>query len=272
MEMNSKLDIPPEPTSNAFDAPERVMSERILSQIWIDRDSALPMYQQLEEQLEMLITSGTWDAKEPLPSETLLAERLQISVMTVRQAMGRLVNKGLIYRAKGRGTFIMPQPMECQLQQLASFSEDMRARDLSTASQTLVFKTVVAPSIVAVRLNLEPGTTVLRIKRLRLVRDRPVALHDAYVPWVDLDRNALENLGSLYVLLEQKGVELMEAEETLEATVADEEVARLLDASPGAPLLKITRLTLGRNRTPVELLIALYRADFCRYAVTRRKM
>jgi GntR family transcriptional regulator len=249
-----------------------VMSDRIISQIWIDRDSALPIYQQLEEQLERLIAHGTWDAKESLPSETLLAERLHISVMTVRQAMGRLVDKGLIYRTKGRGTFVMPQPLECQSQQLKSFSEDMRARDLSSASQTLIFKTVVAPSIVAARLKLEKGTTVQRIKRLRLVRDRPVALHDAYVPWLDLDRNALEHLGSLYVLLEQRGVELMEAKETLEATIADREVARLLHTWPGAPLLKITRLTVDRDRTPVELLIALCRADFCRHAVTRRKI
>jgi len=247
------------------------MTEQILSQIWIDKESSIPIYQQLEEQLEKLIISGTWSLKEPLPSETLLAERLQISVMTVRQAVSQLVNKGLIYREKGRGTFIMPQPMERQLQRLESFSEDMRARDLPASSQTLIFKVVPAPSIVAVRLGLEPGANVLRLKRLRLVEDRPVALHDAYINRLDLRRDALENIGSLYVLLEQKGIELMEAEETLEATLADEDVATLLDAPRGAPLLKVTRLTWDRDRTPVELVIALYRADFYRYAVRLRR-
>jgi GntR family transcriptional regulator len=248
-----------------------MMAERILSLLWINRDSSIPIYQQLEEQVEKLIADGTWHLKEPLPSETLLAERLQISVMTVRQAMSQLVNRGLIYREKGRGTFIMPQPMERQLQRLESFSEDMRARELPASSQTLVFKIVPAPSIVAARLGLEPATSILRIKRLRLVENRPVALHDAYVNRLDLERATLENIGSLYVLLEQKGIELMEAEETLEAIVADEEVARLLDAAHGAPLLKVTRLTWDRSRNPVEMVIALYRADFYRYAVRLRR-
>ena len=247
------------------------MAERILSQIWVDKDASLPIYQQLEEQLERLILDGTWHPKEPLPSETLLAERLQISVMTVRQAMSQLVNRGLIYREKGRGTFVMPQPMERQLQRLESFSEDMRARELAASSHTLVFKAVASPSIVAFRLGLEPGVHVLRIKRLRLVENRPVALHDAYVNRLDLQRDALENIGSLYVLLEQKGIELMEAEETLEAILADEEVAGLLEISRGAPLLKVTRLTWDRDRNPIELVIALYRADFYRYAVRLRR-
>jgi GntR family transcriptional regulator len=247
------------------------MTEQVLSQIWIDKDASLPIYQQLEEQLEKLIFKGTWHLKEPLPSETLLAERLQISVMTVRQAMSQLVNKGLIYREKGRGTFVMPQPMERQLQRLESFSEDMRARDLPASSQTLVYKVVAPPSIVAVRLGLEPGTHVLRVKRLRIVDNRPVALHDAYVNRLDLHRDALENIGSLYVLLEQKGIELLEAEETLEAILADEEVAGLLDIPHGAPLLKVTRLTWDRDRTPIELVFAFYRADFYRYAVRLRR-
>jgi GntR family transcriptional regulator len=86
-----------------------------------------------------------------------------------------------------------------------------------------------------------------------------------------LHRDALENIGSLYVLLEQKGIELLEAEETLEAILADEEVAGLLDIPHGAPLLKVTRLTWDRDRTPIELVIALYRADFYRYAVRLRR-
>lgn len=247
------------------------MTERILSQIRVDKDSSVPIYQQLEEQIEELIRSGTWQAKEPLPSETLLAERLQISVMTVRQAMAQLVNKGLIYREKGRGTFILPQPMVRQLQGLESFSEDMRARHLNASSETLAFNVIPVPPAVASRLGVRPGANILRIKRLRLVEKHPVALHDAYVSQLDLERDALENTGSLYDVLEQKGIELAEAEETLEATVADEEVARLLNIKQGVPLLKVTRLTWDRDHNPVELVIALYRADFYRYSVRLRR-
>ncbi len=87
------------------------MNDDLLAQIQINKNSAIPIYRQLEEQVEQSIKDGTWQPGSALPSETALAARFRISVMTVRQAMSHLVNKGLIYREKGRGTFIAPLPL-----------------------------------------------------------------------------------------------------------------------------------------------------------------
>ncbi|MCD4685538.1 MAG: GntR family transcriptional regulator [Anaerolineae bacterium] len=247
------------------------MSDHILSQLRVDRASSVPMYQQIQQQLEDLINAGMWRLKEPLPSETALAEKLQISVMTVRQAMAQLVNKGLIYREKGRGTFVMPQPLDHHLQRLESFSEDMQARNMRPASETLVFEYVPVPDLIAPRLDLAPGTEVLHLKRLRLVDTRPVAVHDAYVNRTGITRDELEQRGSLYQVLEQLGVEMLEGDETLEAVTADPPLAGLLETRPGAPILKATRLTWDRSHTPLEHVVALYRADFYRYTVRLRR-
>ena len=83
------------------------MTKDILDRIHIVRHSPVPIYHQLQEQLEQLIVNGVWRPKEPLPSDNALAQALEISVMTVRQAMGQLVTAGLIYREKGRGTYSM---------------------------------------------------------------------------------------------------------------------------------------------------------------------
>lgn len=247
------------------------MSDRILSQLKIDREYAIPIYQQLQDQLEQLIVSGTWRPKDPLPSETALAQRLSISVMTVRQAMAQLVNKGLIYREKGRGTFVTPQPLDHHLQRLESFSEDMRARSMTPSSRILGFNVIPAPESVAMELEMPPGKNVLHIRRLRLVEDRPVALHDAYLSRIDLQREDLAAVGSLYTLLEQNGVELMEAKETLEAITADGEQAVLLQVRRGDPLLRAMRISWDRNHQPIETVYAVYRADFYRYTVWLRR-
>lgn len=243
------------------------MNDQIISHLRIRKDVAVPIYQQLQQQLERLILDGTWQLKEPLPSETALAEQLRISVMTVRQAMAQLVNKGLVYREKGRGTFVTPQPLDHHLQRLESFSEDMRARTMTPSAQTLLFETVPVPLRIAPRLGVEPGAPVLHLKRLRLVDERPVALHDAYISRTDLQRDRLEALGSLYAALEQLGITLMEADETLEAIATDIELSRLLEVRTGAPLLKATRLTWDSDHTPIEHVVAYYRADFYRYTV-----
>ena len=67
------------------------MPKNILAQISISKDARIPIYQQLESQLESLIVNGTWRLRDPLPSETLLARRWD-QRHDRRQAMW-LVNK-----------------------------------------------------------------------------------------------------------------------------------------------------------------------------------
>ena len=247
------------------------MTEPITSRLRIVRRSGVPIYQQLQQQLEDLIVNGAWQPRQPLPSETELADGLGISVMTVRQAMAQLVNKGLIYRQKGRGTFVAPRPLEQTLQHLESFSEGMRARGWRPAAQTLLCEVVPAPGQVAADLALVVGTPVLHLRRLRLADGLPVALHDAYVTRIDITRAELDAIGSLYALLERRGIELCEASEVLEAVVADTLTAELLGVRRGAPLLRVTRITWDHNRIPIEAITAFYRADMYRYSVTLRR-
>lgn len=250
---------------------KRTMADSILSQIKIDRRSPIPIYQQLQDQFETLILKDVWSAREPLPSETTLASELHISTMTVRQAMTRLVNKGLIYREQGRGTFVSPQPFEHPLHRLESFTEDMRARAMQPGAHILAFEAVPASETIAALLALAPGTPVLRVKRLRTAEGHPVALHDAYVISTDLRRETLEEVQSLYTALERMGHSLVEAKETLEATAADEEMAALLEIPAGEPLLKATRVSWDDTHTPVEVVYAYYRANFYRYTVWLRR-
>lgn len=247
------------------------MSDDILSRLRIDRHSQIPVYRQLHAQLERFIVNGAWRPHDPLPSENALAAALGISVMTVRQGMGLLVAAGLVYREKGRGTFVIPRPLDHHLQRLEGFSEDMGARGLTPSSQVLAFESVPAPDAVQDRFGLEPGIPVLHIKRLRLVDNRPVAVHDAYINHLNITRGELEAAGSLYDVLERQGVQLMEADETLEAIAADKETAALLQIEHGAPLLKASRLTWDHAHNPVELVFAVYRGDFYRYAVRLRR-
>lgn len=72
----------------------------------IDKQSPIPIYYQIMEQLKAQIKSGELLPDMPLPSEREYAEQFGISRMTVRQALSNLVNEGFLYRLKGRGTFV----------------------------------------------------------------------------------------------------------------------------------------------------------------------
>ncbi len=237
----------------------------------IERASAVPIYYQIQQHFRDLIESGRLRPGDALPPESLLASRLGVSKMTVRQAMRELEVAGLITRSRGRGTFVAFPRMRHELRRLTGFTEDVSARGMVPGAQVLFFGEVPASSDVAGPLGLDPGARVLRVRRLRLADGKPAALHDSYLRGVRVDRQALERSGSLYALLEAQGVRLAEAEETIEAVAATRQEARWLGLKAGAPLLLVSRTVYAETGQPVEFVRALYRADFYRYSVRLRR-
>jgi GntR family transcriptional regulator len=75
----------------------------------IDRAVPIPYYYQLEVLLRDQIARGRWKAAQRVPSEKQLCERYGVSRTTVRQAVGNLVQQGLLYHLKGKGTFVGPR-------------------------------------------------------------------------------------------------------------------------------------------------------------------
>jgi hypothetical protein len=76
----------------------------------IDRATPIPYYYQLEGLLRQEIRSGRWAPGEPILSEKQLGVRYGVSRTTVRQAVARLVQDGLLYHVKGKGTFVARRP------------------------------------------------------------------------------------------------------------------------------------------------------------------
>ncbi len=64
------------------------------------------LYYQLKLHIESQIRSGAWQPGDQVSSESTLGEKFQVSRTTVRQALGELVNQGLLTRTQGKGTFI----------------------------------------------------------------------------------------------------------------------------------------------------------------------
>ena len=72
----------------------------------INRSSKLPLYHQLYEIVRGDILGKKWQPGDMLPPESELIDTYQVSRTTVRQVLDMLVNEGLIYRQRGRGTFV----------------------------------------------------------------------------------------------------------------------------------------------------------------------
>lgn len=233
--------------------------------IEIRKDSPIPLYFQLQTGIAALIESGVLRPGECLPSENVLARQYNISPMTVRQAMSELVSYGYVHRQRGRGTFVSTRRMEHPLDQLVSFSEDMRARGMSPSSQILLFEQIMPPGELAAHIQLPADTLLTRVKRLRFANGESVGIHDSYLHNVSLTANELKHNHSLYALLAEKGIQLGEGEDMIEAVAATKEAAHLLNVKPGAPLLRTTRFAWDSHGQFVEYVVALYHANLYQY-------
>ena len=237
----------------------------------IDPYAAVPKYYQLASILRQQIDNGEWQPREPIPSERQLEVIYGVSRTTIREAIDYLTRQGYLYREHGRGTFVSPPKLQKALMELTSFSEDLMKRGIHPGQIIREISTVIPPASILQRLELAPGTPMLRLERIRLGNDVPIGLQISYLvlePGQSITRAEMEEAGSLYKLLQEKfHIIPSEADETLEVTVATKEEAELLQIEEGAPLLLSERVLFAQNRRPVEYVKILYRGDRYQYYV-----
>ncbi len=231
----------------------------------IDPGSPVPLYYQLAMAIERAIDSGELPAGSRLDNELDLARTLALSRPTVRQALGYLVDRRRLVRRRGIGTIVLPAAVRRPVG-LTSLFDDLVRSGRRPATRVLTLEVARCPRESALALDLEPGTAITHVRRLRLVDDEPLALMENYLPPPPLqtDRRQLEETG-LYRLLAASGIVPRIASQSVTARPAGSEEARLLHVSPGAPLLALRRVSYDATGHAIELASHAYVGE--RYAI-----
>lgn len=214
--------------------------------------AALPAYQQIEQALSAEI--ARLQPGDLILTEQQLCARFGVSRMTVRAGVARLVERGLLHRIRGRGTFVSRPPVHRQSGRLLSFSQDMHARGLTPSSRILEIGQHKASPEASRQLELEPRARAVMIKRQRLGDEIPMAVETALlipecaaVLGVDLEH------GSLHHALAELGHAPTSARGAISPQAASDEDATTLDIAPGTPLIVESRLVFDANDVPIEL-------------------
>ena len=228
----------------------------------LDRTSPIPLYFQIAENLKQAIEDGTLKPGERLDNELDLTERLGVSRPTVRQAVQRLVEQGLVVRRRGLGTVVVV-PRILRSVALTSLYDDLSADRRHPATTVLAASEIVADDELASVLALSAGAAVLSVERLRLADGTPLAIMHNYLPAGLLKgrtEDALEKTG-LYELLRSQGVELRAGQQIIGARHATAREAKLLQVPRTATVLTMTRTTFDSAGRPVEHGSHAYLAD-----------
>jgi GntR family transcriptional regulator len=144
--------------------------------------SDAPVHVQIEEQLAERIASGELHTGERLPPERDLARDLNVSRMTVRQALSSLAARGLVERGVGRGTFVAGRKVDHDLTRVAGFSEQLARQGMKPGAEIMDVSETPAGWRISAALEIAPTAPVVRIQRLRLADGVPMALEDSWFP------------------------------------------------------------------------------------------
>ncbi|MCI2265019.1 GntR family transcriptional regulator [Sediminivirga luteola] len=237
-----------------------------------ERESASALHAQIEEWLSELIESGRLKTDARLPNERALAQQLQISRMTLRQALQTLESRGLIRRAPGRhgGAFIAAPPIAVDLTGLPGLALQIQQSDHRPGSLVRTARTQPAGHRAAAALGLNADDQVCFVDRIRLADEQPVAIERSSFPAALLPGFLEQDLeGSLYKVLSGYGLAPATAEEQLVPVLAGSD-ADALGVSASRPLLLRIRVARAKDGTPVEYSRDLFRTDRARVVVTSR--
>ena len=243
----------------------------------LERNNPLSLYEQLKNIIAAKIKSGEYQPDQQIPSERELCEQFDVSRITVRQAISLAINEGLLYRTHGRGTFVQKPKIKQGLEKVSSFQQTLAQQGLIASTKRLKHQTIASNFHLSKLLNVSMMEQIFNIGLLGLGNEDAVVYYDNYFPYdigVKLDEQATLALertrpfSTLDLYGEHIGLVPTHAEQSFEATVADEWLSSVLQVNPGAPILLVSSIVYMGNQ-PIEYKQAYYRGDKYKFFINR---
>jgi len=232
----------------------------------LDHSTPTPLYYQISQVLERMIKERRVESGGKLPSEDRLAGLFEVSRPTINKAIGVLIEKGMLKRQRGKGTFIVKKK-EVRLtliRELISLAEGLRQENVLFNTKVLGLRKIRATAGVAKQLDLRRKEPVIYLQRLREVEDDPLLVSESYLPFRLFPGLLKEDFrkNSLYVTMERKcHVPVVRTERWLRVVKASEEDAYILRVSVGEPLIQLEGLAFSRDNVKVEYFNMRIRSD-----------
>ncbi len=237
---------------------------------------SLPLAQQVVSEILAGLEAGNLARENGLlPSEAELGQRFEVSRATVREALSRLEQRGIIERRHGVGTFVIAPPplIEAGLEQLESLDTLARRIGLETHMGEAVIEERPAVGNEASQLQVAPNADVLSVARVILAGERPVAYLVDVVPTTFLRR---QNLGEAFhgsvldIFLQQADPALSHSRTDITVEAVNASTARKLQLRRGHMLLKLEAQLYTRDGRVADYSTRYFVPGYFRFHVVRR--
>ncbi len=231
----------------------------------INKRGPEPIYVQVQNWMKENISSGIWKASEKIPSESDLADQLQISRGSLKQAIKQLVEEGVLLQIHGKGTFVKGKQLESPVaERLISTAESLLESGNQFTTQVVSVERMVAPHPVAEALNTQVDAQVYRLQRTRFLKEIPVMFLENYLScerFPDLEKVDFES-ETLFSIMEQRyECKIHWGKRSFVAEGATPSKAELLQIEKGTPIILLEQVTYSDQSEPLEFSKVWIRSD-----------
>lgn len=203
-------------------------------------------YYIVQKNLEKMIVMGDYEVGDMLPSENKLADEYKLSRMTIRHALRNLEVDGLIYRQKGKGSFVGSKRKEFRLGFSLGFSEVMKSKSIDFSTE-IIQKPIIQnweKDIDWILNEKEKEAGCIHFSRNRIINGKPIMVEFAYVSNIGLQKFCSQPFinGSFFdTLFINYDIEIQDPKQKFKAILATPELAKRFNIEINSPLLQINR-------------------------------
>ncbi|MGL4991662.1 MAG: GntR family transcriptional regulator [Sarcina sp.] len=223
----------------------------------IDKTSVIPVYVQLKSIILENIKNEFWKEGQLISSERELAEQFSISRMTVRQALGELVQEEYLYKKKGKGTYVCKQKVTQQ--DIMSFTEMIEKTGGILENVILSFDLIDTPENL---ISIFEENKLYKINRNRIVDGSVIANEVIYMPEIIASKlKTIDLKGSIYKYLESLNRHVSYCKSSINAVLYDKNYQKLFKLESKVPLLSVSNKVYDADDNLLFFEEAIYRSD-----------
>lgn len=233
----------------------------------VDRSSTVPLYVQIRRRLLSLV-AGWPDPGRRFYTDDELCRMFGVARMTVRTAISEFVEKGLLVRTRGAGTYVSLRRVEEHFSPRMDLMDQWAIHGRPLTLEVRSFDVVPAPGAFAEAMGLESDAPLLLVERMRSAGGVPVSIDYRYI-LPEVASAVTRQSAGRYSLLDllANTVDLDHADMTIEASHAMGAICDLLELMPGDPVLVRGLIYYDTGERPVMAGVSYYRHDQSGYSI-----
>lgn len=239
-----------------------------------NQSNFVPLYIQIYRLLKEAIEKKEYQPGDKLPSENEIIKKFAVSRTTAISAIEKLAEEGLVYRERGKGTFVA-SPVVNDFSFHQSFSKHLQERGYTPGSRLISISVCTLGSEISQKLDVQTDENHFCLVRIRTADSEPIALQYAYLPErrvPNLDEHDFKDTSLFKILMEEYQIEPAWAEAVVEARLVEPKEAEYLNIKAGQPVLLIWHKTLDEKYRPIEYVRSVYRSDRLSFSTGRSRI